>query len=295
MEAGVLLADVGGSSSRWVWLDRERALRLGDGDPWPGANMATGDAAALLARLRPALTECPSIAEVHVYAAGCGTPSRAGRLRDALMPLCAGTPIHVEDDLLGAARACWSDQAGHVLILGTGMNAGAYDGAVITHRLPSLGWILGDEGSGADLGKQLLRDALLGRMPDAIRCALFGTDGPDREQVLEELHRGTAPAAFVARPVALLGNQRSHPYVAALIRDRVDRLAGILHQHLHATGATFRAVGSVAAGFQDELRVALSGIGAILDAVTADPMEGLIAYHQRRVRVWSSGRRPQAG
>src|SRR5690606_20564764 len=97
--------------------------------------------------------------------------------------------IVVDSDLVGAARGLCGTTPGLVLILGTGMNAGWYDGAALHQPMPSLGWILGDEGSGADIGRTLLRDAFYKRMPADVSQALFGDAGPDLDEVLREVHR----------------------------------------------------------------------------------------------------------
>ena len=108
-----------------------------------------------------------------------------------------GTQVHVGTDLLGAARALHGDHPGLVLVLGTGMSCGHYDGRSIRKAMPSLGWILGDEGSGADLGKRMVTDGLAGRLSKELSQVLF-PEGLERGNVLQQVYRSAAPQAYLA-------------------------------------------------------------------------------------------------
>lgn len=269
----LLIGDVGGSSSRWAVL--------GDGDPellhadgaWPGYNAASGEATALIEHLRRAWSGRAAPERVLVFAAGCGTRERAERFATELMAVLPTAAVKVEGDLLGAARSVWGSSPGLVLIVGTGMNAARYDGERLVSGIPSLGYVLGDEGSGADIGKALLRDALRGRMPAAVRSAVFG-DGPVLAEVIDQVYRRPGAASLLARPVERLRTVRDDPYVRRLLSDRFGALAA---EVVRALGpGELRAVGSVAAGFEAELVEALRPFGLILTRTVADPLPGLI-------------------
>ncbi len=273
--ATLLLGDVGGSSSRWALV--------GDGEPrllhaagrLPGFNAASGDGHALVDRLRAMLPAIGSPGALLIHAAGCGAPERAARLAAHLAPLFPASSITVESDLLGAARSVWGRAPGLVLIAGTGMNAGRYDGHQLVAGLPSLGYVLGDEGSGADLGRVLLRDALRDRMPTRVRDVVFG-GALELAGVIEQVYRRPGAAAALAAPVERLHDVMDEPYVQDLLMERFGALAAEVHRAL-GTGEV-RAVGSVAAGFQVALGAALAGHGLQLTASVADPLPGLISY-----------------
>ncbi len=276
----LLIGDVGGSSSRWALVDGAGALPLHEGGAWPGYNAATGEGTALLERLRGAASRTVDATRVKVHAAGCGTAGRAQRLASELAPLFPKATVTVEGDLLGAARAVWGTAAGLVLIAGTGMNAGRYDGERLSAGIPSLGYILGDEGGGADIGRVLWRDALRERMPPRVLQAVFGTM-PALPEVIGQVYRNAGAAAFLARPVERLRAVRHDPYVQALLRERFDALAAEVGRVLG--GGELRAVGSVAAGFREELSRALGAQGLSLTEAVADPLPGLITYARQ---VW---------
>lgn len=221
--------------------------------------------------------------KIVAYGAGCGTKARADRLRTVLAEVWPQAQIRVETDLLGAARGLYGNDAGLVLILGTGMNAGYYDGSFLHLPMPSLGYILGDEGSGADIGKHLLRDALYGVLPGPLKERLF-PNGLVLPEVLEATYRSPAPQAYLASFTALLADHIEDTYVHDLIASRFFALTRLLArcfsaQELHQV----RASGSVAFGFRQLLTEALEHRGMQLTGVERDPMPGLVAYHAQAI------------
>ncbi len=275
-----LIADIGGTSSRWALLPSAgkdaATVRLS------GFNPASGDSARLQEELRshfPSVGGNTGILQVSVYGAGCGTKARSERMRLALAEVWPGAEIAVESDLLGAARSLYGREQGLVLILGTGMNAGHYDGSRLHLPMPSLGYVLGDEGSGADIGKHLLRDALYGNVPEALFRALF-PDGLDLAAILDAVHRTPAPQAFLASFAGPLANHQRDLHVHDLVASRFDALARLLVRFFSSEETRYvRASGSVASGFRGILKDVLAHRGMQLMAAEADPMPGLLRYH----------------
>lgn len=276
----LLIGDIGGSSSRWAVLDRDRQEVAAQA--LPGFNPSTGDPAALqhaLAKLAIGTKGDGKPLEVVAYGAGCGHRQRAQRMREALEAVWPHALVQVETDLLGAARSLYGAERGLALILGTGMNTGYYDGHQLYTPLPSLGFILGDEGSGADIGKHLLRDALYDLVPEALRNALF-PQGADLPCILREVHGPTGAQAYVASFTAALQNHLHEQYVHDLLASRFFALSRLIAGFFSAAErAEVRAVGSVAHGFRNLLEVAMDHRGMKLTAVAKDPMPGLIRYH----------------
>lgn len=276
----LLIGDVGGSSSRWAVLNGG-APSVFEGAP--GYNPAVGDPAAFISALRERIaTSDARIDRVFVYGAGCGSGAHKQRMRAVMEAVFGPYPpsITVESDLLGAARGLCGTSPGSILILGTGMNAGHYDGEGFDTLLPSLGYMLGDEGSGADIGKCLLRDALRGVMPPDIRRALF-PEGIALDEVIAGAYRSASPQAWLAAFTARLSDHRQHAYVSALLQARFTVLArlvaGVFTEE--ARGAVF-ATGSVAWSFKGILADALAAEGMRLVSAVRDPLPGLVRFHQ---------------
>lgn len=287
MDGGLVIGEVGASSSRWAFIQNgEELIFPPKGITIPGFNPLNGNAELFGTELRQHFLEhgraVLNAREILVYGAGCSSEQRIALMRSALQALwpAAGT-IRVETDLLGAARGLCGTGKGLVLILGTGMNAGHFDGHHLYRPMPSLGWILGDEGSGADIGRSLLQDAFYRRMPEAVLHGLFGADGPDLEGVLEEVYRLPFPARAMASRTARLVPFLDHPYVRDLIVSRFHALAEVLTAFFPPElCAEVHATGSVAWGFRELLGEVLLDRGMTLMAVERDPLPGLVRYHR---------------
>ncbi len=283
----MVIGEVGASSSRWALVEHGQESTFPvKGTSVPGFNPLNGDADLFNSALREHfLQHGPGVfnaTRVVVYGAGCSSPQRAALMRQALAPLWrTGTSITVETDLLGAARGTCGAGSGLVLILGTGMNAGHFDGQHLYRPMPSLGWILGDEGSGADIGRTLMQDAFYRRMPEPILEALFGAEGPDLEQVLEEIYRLPFPARAMASRTARLAPLQDHSYVRDLIVSRFHAMAEVLTAFFPPEQrAAVHATGSVAWGFRELLGEVLLDRGMTLMAAVRDPLPGLVRYHR---------------
>lgn len=283
-----VVADIGATTSRWAWWEQGGAVRFLPGtaeDPLPGHNPLHGDGASMRTALQKAFAPHADVlsraGEVHLYGAGCGSAERAEKLRALLAPLFHKATVLVESDLLGAARACHGHGAGMVLILGTGMNAGHYDGRTLHLPMPSLGYLLGDEGSGAHIGRRLLHAALHGRLSQEVVRKLY-PEGLDLAEVLERTYTGGSPAPWLAAHAARLAPYRHLPEVGALLERCFTELAEVLTDHFSSAQlAEVKASGSIAWHFRKELEVALGGRGVRLTEVLQEPLPRLVEHHRQ--------------
>ncbi|MBK7382748.1 MAG: hypothetical protein IPI81_05350 [Flavobacteriales bacterium] len=283
----LLIGEIGGSSSRWAWVDDEGSTSTlpVHGSTLPGYNPLTGDAKQFSSGIKEAfLAHAPAAldaADVVVYGAGCGSAERSSDMREALATIWTNARLDVNTDLLGAARGLCGSESGLVLILGTGMNVGWYDGSRLHQSMPSLGYILGDEGSGADIGRNLLQDAFYRRMPEHIRVALYGPDGPVLSTVLEQVYRSPFPSRELASHTAPIGPLKEEAYVRELVTARFHALIEVLKTFFPPEQREpVRATGSVAWGFREWLANCLLEHGMELTVVERDPLEGLVRWHQ---------------
>ena len=288
MAEALLIAEIGGSSSRWAWITADGStttLPL-PGDGLAGFNPVSGDASLFTAGINAYFSAHAALAfsspEVVVYGAGCGSDARRAVMHKAIASIWPASTIAVQTDLLGAARGLCGSEKGLVLILGTGMNIGWYDGARLHQPMPSLGYVLGDEGSGADIGRTLLQDAFYRRMPEHVRVALFGVEGPPLEKVIDEVYRSPFPSRSLAAYTALLAGITHEDYVRELILSRFHTLVEILKPFFPLDQrAQVHATGSVAWGFRELLSECLLEHGMELTAVERDPLQGLVRWHRQ--------------
>lgn len=279
-----LIADAGSTKTDWVLTSTDGRDQI---------RFKTGGLNALLASddrvrdfVREAAGHIPSGSvptEIHYYGAGCATPEICGKMRTALIAGLGAAEAHIASDLLGAARSLLGENRGIACILGTGSNSCLYDGKGIERNVPSLGFILGDEGSGAALGKRLVSDAFKGRLPKAIADRFLEEYNLTPGTILEKVYREPEPNRFLASLVPFLRSHIWNPYVYSIVHTEFQ---SFLTRNVSAyKGARMLPVcftGSIAFHFADILRNAADGLGFKTGKITRHPMEGLIEYHTKR-------------
>ena len=221
------------------------------------------------------------VKEVYFYGAGCSTPTNCDIVGNALEDFFFNADISVEHDLLGAARALLGREKGIACILGTGSNSCSYNGIFITQNVSSLGYVLADEGSGAYLGKQLIRDFYLDELPADLKEAFDKKYNYSLENILNAVYNRPSPNRFLASFSYFLAANLHHEHIRNLIRTAFR--AFFVHQVTKYKGykdLPVRALGSVAWIYQDFLSEAALEFGISIDRILPNPMDGLIEFHK---------------
>lgn len=227
--------------------------------------------------------ECLPAADVErlcFYGAGC-TADKIPLLKQLLATVFPRAEVQVHSDLMAAARAMLQRTRGIACILGTGSNSGLYDGTHIVQNVSPLGFILGDEGSGASIGKQFVGDCLKHQAPEAL-CRLFLDEYRlTAADVVECVYRRPFPNRYLAHFVPFLAQHiDEYDYIRNLIyRCFCDFLRRNVLQYPQTDTLPVAFVGSVAYHFQTVLRTALCDLHLTLGAVAQSPIEGLAQFH----------------
>ena len=219
-----------------------------------------------------------SFSQVHFYGAGC-IPPYSATVCHALEEAFLGAQVSVESDLLGAARALCGHSEGIACILGTGSNSCLYDGQRIVQNVSPLGWILGDEGSGAVLGRMLVGDLLKGQLPAALREAFEARFLLTPASIIESVYRQPLPNRFLASLVPFLAEHRSEaPVRDFLVREFRRFLSrNVASYARHDLLVNF--VGGVAYQFEDELRTAVLLENFMMGRVERAPIGSMVHFH----------------
>lgn len=229
---------------------------------------------ALLPKLKKAVTT------VYYYGAGCSSVAMCAVVETALKECFPLAVISVDHDLLAAARGLCGHEKGIAAIMGTGSNSCVFDGEKITANIPALGYILGDEGSGAYMGRQFMADYIIGLVPEPVAKDFFTKTGLDKEKIFEGVYMQPMPSRFLASTGKFIFEKLSEPYVYSLVKksftDFFDRYICRYPEYktypLHLTG-------SVAFYFRDVLKAVASEKGVTLGSVIESPASGLLNYH----------------
>ena len=219
------------------------------------------------------------VTQIYFYGAGC-TKSLSPIVGDALVMAFPSASVKVESDLLGAAHAVCGHEAGIACILGTGANSCQYDGEQIVANIPPLGYILGDEGSGAVLGKLLLNGIFKGDLPTEIRDLYLEWSGLSYPEIIDKVYRQPLANRFLAGISRFIKDNLQHTELEALVEYNFDNFfkKNIL-KYKSSPIRTISAVGGIAAAFEPQLRASANRFNYQVGKVIASPIEGLIEYY----------------
>lgn len=227
--------------------------------------------------------EVKEIDTICFYGAGCSSPDRQKIISDILSNNFNCNSITVEHDLLAAARACSQNEKGITCILGTGSNTCLYNGANIELNIGGYGYILGDEGSGAHLGKLLMKAYLNQSLDSELIEALNDNLSLGKEKIFKNVYKYEAPNQYLASFAPFIAKHKTRQCIKEIINQSFQ---SFVEQHLmhypRNNSYDINFVGSVAHHFRDELELILNKNGFKMGKVVQQPITELIQYHKQQ-------------
>ena len=191
--------------------------------------------------------------------------------------------IEAHSDLLGSARALCGHNYGIASILGTGANSCLYDGTSIVMNTPAMGYILGDEGSGASLGKRLLHDLYKGVLSEKVKASFEAETGLVMPEIINKVYRQPLPNRFLASLSTFIHNHLDVPEMRQLVIDTFVDFFRFNIAPYQRPDLPVSFVGSIAYFFESELREAAESQGFTLGTILRSPIEGLIRFHNNTI------------
>ena len=275
----MLIADSGSTKTDWcVILDNTPIKRIGTKGLNPFFQSEEEIQQELTHSLLPQLPEV-TIDSVYFYGAGC-TPEKAPTLRRAIadsLPVVGN--IKAYSDMLAAARGLCGREAGITCILGTGSNSCFYDGKEIVNHISPLGFILGDEGSGAVLGKLLVGDILKNQLSPAIKEAFLKQFDLTVPEIIDRVYRQPFPNRFLASLSPFIAQHLEEPGIRQLVLGSFIAFLRRNVMQYDYTQYPAHFIGSVAHCYKEILQEAAQETGIRIGKILQSPMEGLIQYH----------------
>ena len=220
--------------------------------------------------------------QVYYYGAGCSSYEKKNILGASLVAQFK-TPIQVESDLLAAARGLFKCEAGIACILGTGSNSCFYDGKIIVKNVKAAGYILGDEGSGAVLGKLFLADLLKGLAPKELANEFHEKFRISVNDVMESVYNLPFPNRFLGTIAYFLGDYMDNEYVYNLLTNNLRSFFNRNICQYDYINYPIRFVGSLAYAYSDILQEVAQEFGVEIDVIEETPMNGLIEFHSMNI------------
>ena len=275
-----LIADSGATKCEWCLLHNGKKKRVDTQGISPYFLDAAGIGQILDRELVPALKKIP-VDEVFYYGTGCISIDNRRIVQKAIRRTFPGAKMHVTHDLMGAAIALCGSSRGMVSNLGTGSFSCYFDGNKIAKNSPGLGYVLGDEGSGAYLGKKVLQYYLYNTFDEELRYKFDAKYVTNRQEILENVYKKPLPNRYLASFTLFLMENRGHYMIENIIEDGLN---DFFFQHLCKYRESWKLpihfVGGVAYGFRDVIRELCSSYEFELGSILRKPMDGLIKFHQ---------------
>ncbi|MCM5661375.1 BadF/BadG/BcrA/BcrD ATPase family protein [Galbibacter mesophilus] len=277
----ILVADSGSTKCDWVISDTNGTQILST--KTEGINpttLADNTIKNILANCNDLMNYKSLITQIHFYGAGCGTRSADKKMRILLEDLFENTlHISIKEDVVAAIHATTA-KPGIICILGTGSNCCFFDGVNVHQRIPSLGYVLSDEGSGNYIGKELLRAYFQKKMPKNLETKFEATFNTDLNEVLQHVYHLQNPNKYLASFARFAFEHRNEPFVKTILENTIETFidAYLVHYHEELQKHPVHFVGSIAFYGQDIITKQLTAKGYRASTFIKKPIDNLIKY-----------------
>jgi len=277
----ILIADSGSTKCEWCLLNGKKEVIVATQGLSPYFLNASQIETILRNELLPSVKNV-LVEAVYFYGTGCLNPANAKLVQKAIRAVFHDAETHVTHDLMGAAKALCGDQKGIACILGTGSNSCYYNGRKIVKNSPGIGYVLGDEGSGAYLGKKVIQYYLYNTFDEDLRYKFDDTYKTNSVEILENVYKKPLPNRYLASFTLFLSENRGHYMIENIIEDGLN---DFFYYHLCKYGESWKLpihfVGGVSFAFRDVLQELCRSYEFMVGKIIKNPLEGLIDYHKR--------------
>ncbi len=277
----ILIADSGSTKTDWVLLDNNNIIiqfqTIGFNPYFQSSEDIHNEIKTVL--LPVLKNQLQSITHIAYYGAGCSTPDKVQVVKQGLYLAFGNISSEVNHDLLAAARALCGKEKGIACILGTGSNSCLYDGKEVTENVPSVGYLFGDHGSGATIGRTFIQHYFDGKLPIHLVTA-FENAGYHREIILENVYKKPMPSRYLASIVKFLSDYSNDSFVKELIKKCfLGFFEAQVSKYTGAKSLPVNSVGSIGYYYKELLAEAAKEKGFIIGNIIKSPIDGLIKYH----------------
>lgn len=274
-----LIADGGSTKTEWILIEGQqvvlRFLTKGFNPNYTDWETIT---VIISSEFPP---DCPDdVEKINYYGSGCGNEKNCQLVSAALQQRFPTAEIHVAHDLMAAAHGLLGHEKGIACILGTGANSCLYDGKNIVNQAVSLGYLVGDEGSGTHIGKNVLRSYFYGFMPADLRQEFEAYYQLTHKDFIDKLYHFPQPNMYLADFCKFAGEHQNHPYIRKICSDCFNDFIRIfIERYDVCKELKVSFVGSVAYHFQPIMKTCIEEKGLHLGKIIQSPADGLIDYY----------------
>ena len=221
---------------------------------------------------------------VYFYGSGCGTAENALLVETQLQKVFPYAKVTVKEDLTAAAYAAYKGKPAIVCILGTGSNSCYFDGKSVRRDLPSLGFLIGDEGSGSAIGKHLVRRFFMKKLPQDLHQEFVETYHLTIDDAIKNMYHNPRANAYLAEFNKFVIQRKQHPYFQNMVFDEMKNFFEYqVLPYEEAREAEINFIGSIAYYYEDILRAAAAELNLTVGHIVQKPIESLVEFHKKYI------------
>ena len=282
-----MFAIVDGGSTKCDWIILDNSGKILFKTETIGFNPNITDAHLIPAEINKnpeLLAESNKIEHLFFYGSGCGVPENCLLVQNELKKVFLNAHITVKEDLTAAAYAAYDGKPAVICILGTGSNSCFFDGENIRIDLPSLGFLIGDEGSGNALGKILLKNYFMKKFPEDLHHEFTETYNLNIEEVIKNMYHNPRANAYLADFSKFILERKQHPYLQHLVFEEIKNFLDYqVLPYEESKNCDINFIGSIAHYYEDILRSAAAEMHLKVGKVVQKPIESLAEYHVKYI------------
>lgn len=277
----VAIVDSGSTKSDWVILDEFKNVFLKTETIGFNPNFISRELIVPEIEKNKSLTSVKnSITKIYFYGSGCGVKQNCDTIEEEVGKFFINAKISVREDLAAAAFAAYNGKPAIVCIMGTGSNSCYFDGENLKIKLPSLGILIGDEGSGSAIGKQLVRRFFMQKLPQDLHEEFENTYHLTIEEALKNMYHSTRPNAFLADFNKFVVERKDHPYFVQMVSEEMKNFFEYqVLPYEESKESEINFIGSIAYYYENILRSVASELQLNVGHVVQKPIESLVNYH----------------
>jgi len=275
-----LIADSGSTKTEWCLLNGKSTKTFYTQGLSPYFLSAEQIEYVITEELKPRMKKVEPD-EIFFYGTGCSNAENVKLVKKAIQKVFPDADVSVDHDLMGAAKALCGNEKGVACILGTGSNSCYYNGKKIIKNSPGLGYVLGDEGSGAYLGRKVIQYFLYNTFDGDLMDRFHAKFNTNSDEILTAVYKKPLPNRYLASFAIFLAENRGHYMVENIIEDGFnDFFFNHIYKYRESWTLPINFTGSVAYGFRDVLKDLCSSYELELGKVIKKPMDGLVKFHR---------------
>ena len=281
----IAIVDGGSTKCDWVILENDGTEVLKTETVGFNPNITKPELIAIELEKNQALTKfCDYLENIFFYGSGCGTPENRFIVEREIQKVFTNANIQVKEDLLAAAYAAYRGVPAIVCILGTGSNACYFDGENVKTELPSLGFLIGDEGSGSALGKQLVRHYFMKKLPPDLHQQFTEIYQLNIDDLLKNMYHNPRANAYLGEFNKFIAEHKSHSYFQNMVFDEMKNFLDYqVLPYPEAGEIEINFIGYIAYIYEDILRSAAAELNLTIGKVVQKPIESLVEYHKKYI------------